>query len=116
MTVAHQRGLYSGAPASDIMGVKIHGVEAHSGLCPENGISALEILSDAISKMKLGRIDHETTANIGKVKGGSAINIVPGLVEVKAEARSHDEGKLDAQTQHMRECFHGSGKKQGTFP
>ncbi len=99
-------------PCSDIMDVKIHGVEAHSGLCPENGISALEILSDAISKMKLGRIDHETTANIGKVKGGSAINIVPGLVEVKAEARSHDEGKLDAQTQHMRDCFLEAAKSR----
>ncbi|MCY3624509.1 MAG: M20/M25/M40 family metallo-hydrolase [Candidatus Dadabacteria bacterium] len=92
-------------PCSDIMDVKIYGVEAHSGLCPENGISAVEILSEAISRMKLGRIDHETTANIGKVNGGSAINIVPGLVEVKAEARSHDPKKLDAQIQHMCECF-----------
>ena len=92
-------------PCSDIMEVKIHGVEAHSGLCPENGISAVEVLSDAVSRMKLGRIDHETTANIGKIKGGSATNIVPGLVEITAEARSHDEGKLDAQTQHMRDCF-----------
>ena len=92
-------------PCSDIMEVKIHGVEAHSGLCPENGISAVEALSDAVSKMKLGRIDHETTANIGKIKGGSATNIVPGLVEITAEARSHDEEKLDAQIQHMRDCF-----------
>ncbi len=92
-------------PCSDIMDVKIHGVEAHSGLCPENGISAVEILSDAVSRMKLGRIDHETTANIGKINGGSAINIVPGLVEVKAEARSHDPEKLDTQIQHMRDCF-----------
>ncbi len=99
-------------PCSDIMDVKIHGVEAHSGLCPENGISAVEILSDAVSKMKLGRIDHETTANIGKVKGGSATNIVPGLVEISAEARSHDEGKLDAQTQHMRDCFLEAAKNR----
>ena len=99
-------------PCSDIMDVRIHGVEAHSGLCPENGISAVEILSDAVSKMKLGRIDHETTANIGKVKGGSATNIVPGLVEIKAEARSHDEGKLDAQIQHMRDCFIEAAKSR----
>lgn len=102
-------------PCSDIMDVKIHGVEAHSGLCPENGISAVEILSDAVSKMKLGRIDHETTANIGKVKGGSATNIVPGLVEIKAEARSHDEGKLDAQIQHMRDCFLAAAKSRELF-
>ncbi len=99
-------------PCSDIMDVKIHGVEAHSGLCPENGISAVEILSDAISRMKLGRIDHETTANIGKINGGSAINIVPGLVEVKAEARSHDPEKLDAQIQHMRDCFVEASKSR----
>ena len=99
-------------PCSDIMDVKIHGVEAHSGLCPENGISAVEVLSDAVSKMKLGRIDHETTANIGKVKGGSATNIVPGLVEISAEARSHDEEKLDAQIQHMRDCFLEAAKSR----
>lgn len=92
-------------PCSDLMTVKIHGVEAHAGLCPENGISAVEILSDAVSKMKLGRIDHETTANIGKISGGSAINIIPGAVEARAEARSHDEQKLDAQINHMRDCF-----------
>lgn len=92
-------------PCSDLMTVKIHGVEAHAGLCPENGISAIEVLSDAVSEMKLGRIDHETTANIGKVSGGSAINIIPGMVEVRAEARSHDEEKLDAQISHMSDCF-----------
>ena len=102
-------------PCSDIMDVKIHGVEAHSGLCPENGISAVEVLSDAVSKMKLGRIDHETTANIGKVNGGSAINIVPGLVEIKAEARSHDEEKLDAQIQHMRDCFLEAAESRKLF-
>ncbi len=102
-------------PCSDIMDVKIHGVEAHSGLCPENGISAVEVLSDAISRMKLGRIDHETTANIGKVNGGSAINIVPGLVEVKAEARSHDPEKLDVQIQHMRECFIEAAQSRELF-
>ncbi len=99
-------------PCSDIMDVKIHGVEAHSGLCPENGISAVEILSEAVSKMKLGRIDHETTSNIGKVKGGSATNIVPGLVEITAEARSHDEEKLNAQTQHMHDCFVQAAKSR----
>ena len=102
-------------PCSDIMEVKIYGVEAHSGLCPENGISAVEVLSDAVSRMKLGRIDHETTANIGKIKGGSATNIVPGLVEVTAEARSHDEGKLDAQVQHMRECFLEAARSRELF-
>jgi tripeptide aminopeptidase len=55
--------------------------------------------------MKLGRIDHETTANIGIVQGGTAVNIVPESVVLKGEARSHDEKKLEAQTRHMLECL-----------
>lgn len=99
-------------PCSDLISVKIHGVEAHAGLCPENGISAVEVLSDAVAGMKLGRIDAETTANIGRISGGSAVNIVPGAVEIKAEARSHDEGKLDRQVSHMCERFREAAEKR----
>jgi tripeptide aminopeptidase len=82
----------------------VHGVEAHAGLCPENGINAIKIASESISKMKLGRIDHETTANIGIIKGGIATNIVPNFVKIVGEVRSHDEDKLVAQKNHMIEC------------
>lgn len=99
-------------PCSDLINVKIHGVEAHAGLCPENGISAVEVLSDAVAGMRLGRIDEETTANIGRISGGSAVNIVPGAVEIKAEARSHDEGKLDRQVNHMCERFREAAAKR----
>ncbi|QMU56272.1 MAG: M20/M25/M40 family metallo-hydrolase [Candidatus Mycalebacterium zealandia] len=92
-------------PASDRIKVKITGVEAHAGLCPEDGVSAIEIASKAIAKMNLGRIDSETTANIGTISGGSAINIVPGETEVIGEARSHNTEKLAVQMDHMRKCF-----------
>jgi tripeptide aminopeptidase len=55
--------------------------------------------------MQLGRIDFETTANIGVVEGGLAVNIVPNQVVLKGEARSHSQEKLDRQTQHMQKCL-----------
>ena len=93
-------------PSSDILKFTVHGLEAHAGLCPENGISAIKIASEAISNMNLGRIDHETTANIGIINGGVATNIVPNQVTITGEARSHDNEKLDKQVTHMCDCFH----------
>ena len=98
-------------PASDILNVKIHGLEAHAGLCPENGVSAVQIASDAISNMKLGRINEITTANIGYIRGGNAINIIPKLVEIKVEARSHNTEMLDKQVKDMCNCFYEASKK-----
>jgi tripeptide aminopeptidase len=103
--------LFTQSPSSDRLEFKVHGLEAHAGVCPEQGISAIQIASEAISKMKLGRIDFETTANVGIIQGGSATNIVPNYVYVKAESRSHSEEKLAAQTAHMRECFHTAAEK-----
>lgn len=92
------------APAANHMKFTISGVESHAGLSPEMGISSIEIASRAISKMKLGRIDEETTANIGTIKGGSATNIVPGITIMEGEARSHNAEKLEKHTDHMVEC------------
>lgn len=93
-------------PSADKLEFRVHGLEAHAGLCPENGISAIEIASEAIANMRLGRIDELTTANIGIVQGGRATNIVPNLVRVVGEARSHNEETLKNQVDHMRKCFH----------
>ncbi len=98
--------LFTRAPSADHMEYTIHGLEAHAGVCPENGISAIQVAAEAISAMKLGRIDFETTANIGVIEGGAATNIVPNRVVLKAEARSHDSSKLDAQAEHMRRALH----------
>ncbi|MGI9554241.1 MAG: M20/M25/M40 family metallo-hydrolase [Thermodesulfobacteriota bacterium] len=92
-------------PSSDYLTVRVHGLEAHAGLCPENGINAIKIASEAISNMTIGRIDNETTANIAIIQGGVATNIVPNLITVTGEARSHDNDKLDKQVQHMCDCF-----------
>ena len=97
--------LFTKAPAANRMEFRVHGLEAHAGVCPENGLSAIKIAGDGIARMKLGRIDHETTANIGVIEGGMAVNIVPNLVILKGEARSHSTEKLEAQTRHMVDCL-----------
>jgi len=89
------------APAANRFKVDIFGHEAHAGVCPEQGISAIEIASRAISRMQLGRIDHETTANIGTIEGGLASNIVPRQVTLHGEVRSHNGDKLRQHTEQI---------------
>lgn len=97
--------LITHAPAANRMEFRIHGKEAHAGVAPEQGISAIKVASEAIAAMRLGRIDAETTANLGVIQGGLATNIVPPVVVIRGEARSRDVAKLEAQTEHMRSCF-----------
>jgi tripeptide aminopeptidase len=101
------------APSQNKIHVVVKGKAAHAGMEPENGISAFSIMSEAITKMKLGRIDEETTANIGLINGGVATNIVCDRVEIECEARSRQQVKLDTQTAHMRECFEKAAAKWG---
>jgi len=100
-------------PAQDKMHVKITGKPAHAGVCPEECISAIMVAANAIDQMKLLRIDSETTANIGTIKGGSVTNIVTPEVEIMAEARSLDNDKLKAQSDHMKTCFENAAEKFG---
>ena len=97
--------LITRAPAANHVIATIHGLAAHAGICPEEGLSAIQIAAHAISGMKLGRVDEETTANLGLVQGGRATNIVPDCVIVRGETRSLTVEKLEAQTAHMRERF-----------
>ncbi len=94
-----------GAPAAYRMIYRVFGHEAHAGLAPEQGISAILVASKAIQNMPLGRIDSETTANIGVIEGGSATNIIPKLVTLRGEARSHNDEKLKKQVQVMHDAF-----------
>jgi tripeptide aminopeptidase len=106
-------GMVVAAPAQDAIRVAISGRAAHAGLAPEQGVSAIQIAAQAIAAMRLGRIDDETTANIGAIHGGTAMNIVPDRVELLGEARSGNEDKLKAQTTHMREEFHKAASELG---
>jgi len=97
--------LITRAPAANHLKVSIHGLAAHAGICPEQGLSAIQIAANAIAGMRLGRLDDDTTANIGVIRGGLADNIVPDEVVVRGETRSLRVDKLEAQTAHMREQF-----------
>lgn len=101
------------APGQQNLKINITGKPAHAGLAPEEGINALTVAADAISQMKLSRIDSETTANIGVVKGGQATNIVMPELYVEAEARSLNDDKLAAQVDHMISTFNAAAEKHG---
>ena len=98
-------GITVSAPSHQTMTVEITGKAAHAGIAPEKGISAVVAASRAIAKMRLGRIDEETTANVGRIEGGKARNIIPEHVTVTAEARSRSEQKLVEQVEHMKRLF-----------
>ena len=98
-------------PAVNTIEVWIKGLSAHAGVAPEKGISALEVASYALGQMKLGRIDKDTVANFGVVKGGSATNVVMPELYLKGEARSLVNEKLAKQTAHMKACFDKAVKR-----
>ncbi|MGI2326636.1 M20/M25/M40 family metallo-hydrolase [Planococcus sp. YIM B11945] len=106
-------GIVTSAPNQAKLWTTIYGKTAHAGVAPEKGISAITIAAKAISKMKLGRIDSETTANIGRFEGGQATNIVCDEVHILAEARSIKEAKLAAQTAHMESVFEDVAESLG---
>ena len=93
------------APVSDKFDAVVHGRAAHAGAHPEDGINAIAIAAKGIGRMRLGRIDDETTANIGTIQGGEAVNVVPDRVSMRGEARSHSVAKLDAQIAAMRQAL-----------
>ena len=87
-------GIVTAAPYQAKLQTTIHGKTAHAGVAPEKGISAINIAAKSIAAMSLGRIDSETTANIGRFEGGQATNIVCDEVQILAEARSINPDKL----------------------
>src|SRR5262249_52746841 len=89
------------------------GRAAHAGVVPEQGINAIVVAGRALADMPLGRIDHETTANIGIIKGGEATNIVPPQVELWGEARSHDQEKVVEQIRAMVGALEDSAREYG---
>src|SRR5699024_6493409 len=93
----------------------VTGTAAHAGVAPEKGISAISVAAKAIAKTKLGRIDEETTANIGYFQGGKSTetNVVVDQVDIVAEARSLKEEKLEALLGHMRETFDEATNQYG---
>lgn len=97
--------IINAAPGQNAIKVIVHGKTAHAGLAPEEGVNAIVVAGKALAELKQGRIDPETTANVGIIKGGTATNVVPDYVEIACEARSRNAEKLETQTKCMVETF-----------
>lgn len=97
----------------DKLDVTIHGKPAHAGKDPEKGVNAIVVAADAISRMKIGRIGPETTANLGIIEGGTAVNVVCPFVRIHGEARSTKVAELDAQVDHMVAEFERAAREHG---
>lgn len=101
------------SPTLFMYDVSITGKAAHAGLEPEKGVSAVAILSDALKKIKIGRIDERTTANIGVIQGGEATNIVMDSLLVKGEVRAIDPAKADTLIAEMVAAFEEAAALHG---
>jgi len=99
------------APAANRIKYIVRGKKAHAGAAPEKGINAIRIASEAIAVMPMGRIDAETTCNVGSISGGDATNIVPNEVIIKAEVRSHNPQKLNEITNQMNSALQDAAAK-----
>jgi tripeptide aminopeptidase len=92
-----------GSPHARLLDFRFHGTAAHAGMHPEDGRSAIAGASRAIADFRLGRVDGETSANVGVISGGTARNVVPEWCSFTAEVRSHDERKAVELAREMLE-------------
>lgn len=105
--------IITAAPWHENLEVTVTGRAAHAGFAPETGISALQIACRAVDRMRLGRIDEETTANLGTLRGGVAGNVVPEDAALWLEARSRNPASLARQVRHMRRRFEEAAAEFG---
>lgn len=105
--------IITSAPGQNKFLATVIGRTAHAGIAPEQGISAIQVASEAIAAMKLLRIDEETTANFGSFVSEYATNIVPERAKLVGEVRSRDTEKLKAQTEHMKKCLEDACARHG---
>ncbi|MBC8318179.1 MAG: M20/M25/M40 family metallo-hydrolase [Desulfobulbaceae bacterium] len=95
----------TGAPAANYIIAEIQGKASHAGLHPNNGINAIQLASKAITKLPLGQLDDQSTANIGIISGGTATNIIPDFVQIKGEIRSHSLTRLHRYLDQFKSVF-----------
>jgi tripeptide aminopeptidase len=105
--------IVNAAPGQNKIFAKVHGKTAHGGVAPEKGINAIKKAAEILMGVPQGRIDEETTCNIGIIKGGTATNIVPDLVEIAMDCRSRNKEKLAKLTKQIVTAYEEGGKKAG---
>ncbi len=106
--------IYNQAPYQDSIDAGFTGRAAHAGIEPEKGVNSIKAAAAAISMIESGRIDNETTCNIGKISGGQARNIVPEKTKIMLEARSLDPEKLKEVTRGMVDALEQASRDTGT--
>jgi tripeptide aminopeptidase len=102
--------IYSGCGSKGFK-IKIKGKASHSGIAPEKGINSISVAANALQKIKQGRIDDETTVNIGKISGGSAVNVVPEETYIEGEVRSFNTAKVQETADKVKNIFTEEAKK-----
>lgn len=93
--------------------IEILGKASHAGISPENGINSIKIASESINQIKLGRVNDYTTINIGKIKGGTAVNVVPERVQIEGEVRSASEEKVESHLKIIESGFNKNAADLG---
>ena len=106
-------GIVVAAPTHYTFTAEFRGRACHAGVCPEQGISAITVAAHAIGRMQLGRLDPDTTANIGSIRGGSATNVVAGRCCVTGECRSLDRGRVEEVRDAMTTAMQAAADEAG---
>lgn len=103
----------TGSPYHYLLNATFHGRAAHAGVAPETGVSAIQMACEAIANMPLGRIDECTTANIGTLQGGSAMNVVAAECKLVGECRSLHDDRVEAQRAAMTKAMQDAAESFG---
>ncbi len=101
------------APTHYTFRAVFEGRAAHAGVAPEKGVSAVRLASDAIARLPIGRLDDETTANVGTVAGGTATNVIAARVEITGECRSLDRARVEALRSDMDRTMRSAAEDGG---
>lgn len=91
----------------------MRGRAAHAGFEPEKGTNAIQAMSRAIAGIRQGRLDKETTLNIGMISGGEALNIVSEVCTCVGEARSYDHERVLQCVEQAKKVFVQSAEELG---
>ena len=105
--------IVTAAPTHYTFAAEFVGTASHAGVAPELGVSAIRTAADAIGRMRLGRLDEATTANVGSIHGGTATNVIPARCDVTGECRSLDRPTVEALKAEMDLAMHDAAEAAG---
>jgi tripeptide aminopeptidase len=101
------------SPGAAAFTVEVRGRPSHAGIAPEKGICAVSIAAKALASLTFGRLDEETTSNIGTISGGEAVNVVPPSCRVTGEVRSLDVSKVPPVLETIKKEFETAAAQKG---